>query len=219
MYKKSEQLRGDLLDAAEHLFAQKGYEGTSIRDVTDYLGVRLAAVNYHFDNKQNLLLEVVRRRAAPLRQARLECMDQVNIDPKKPRQTVLSLLKAFVQPMLDFYLSGDKGWRSYCIYIAQLTVNGGEHAALVSKEYDEAAAIFIEKLGQALPKMSDFHLHSCFQFIIGSFIFIVCDNKRLDRLSQDRYHSSDVGALTEPYYEFVTNGVLGLAGLVKVKSS
>ena len=56
VYKKTQLLREELLDAAEALFAERGFEKTSIRDITNHLGVRLAAVNYHFDSKYNLLV-------------------------------------------------------------------------------------------------------------------------------------------------------------------
>ncbi|WP_317616336.1 TetR/AcrR family transcriptional regulator [Paracoccus mutanolyticus] len=43
-----------LLDAAEALFADHGYFGVSVRDITDRAGLRLAAVNYHFESKEGL---------------------------------------------------------------------------------------------------------------------------------------------------------------------
>jgi len=46
--------RERLLDAAEKLFCQKGFEGTSIRDITAEAGCNIAAVNYHFGGKEKL---------------------------------------------------------------------------------------------------------------------------------------------------------------------
>ena len=51
-----------ILSAAEALFAEFGFVGTSLRQVTSRADVNLAAVNYHFGSKDNLVAEVFRRR-------------------------------------------------------------------------------------------------------------------------------------------------------------
>jgi AcrR family transcriptional regulator len=54
--------RDRILGAAEELFAQRGFEGASLRQLTTAAGVNLAAVNYHFGSKEKLVEEVFRRR-------------------------------------------------------------------------------------------------------------------------------------------------------------
>ena len=52
-------VRGDtrqrILDSALHLFAERGYAGTSIRDIAEELGVTKAAVHYHFPSKEQIV--------------------------------------------------------------------------------------------------------------------------------------------------------------------
>ena len=62
---KYELTRDRLLDEAENLFAQRGYHAVSVREITKAAESNLAAVNYHFGNKQNLYLEVFRSRWLP----------------------------------------------------------------------------------------------------------------------------------------------------------
>ena len=50
-YKKSEDIRQRLLDTAEALFAERGFFGVSVRDITEAAGVRNASINYHFETK------------------------------------------------------------------------------------------------------------------------------------------------------------------------
>lgn len=52
-----------ILDAAEELFAERGYYGVSIRDITRHAGVELALANYHFGPKEDLFRHVIARRA------------------------------------------------------------------------------------------------------------------------------------------------------------
>lgn len=48
-----------ILEVATELFARHGFEGASIREIAREAGVNLAAVNYHFQNKQNLYYKVM----------------------------------------------------------------------------------------------------------------------------------------------------------------
>jgi AcrR family transcriptional regulator len=62
---KNGRTRDRILDEAETLFARKGYHAVSVREITNAANCNLAAVNYHFGNKQNLYLEVFRSRWLP----------------------------------------------------------------------------------------------------------------------------------------------------------
>jgi AcrR family transcriptional regulator len=64
-----------LLDAAERLFAEKGFEGASIRDLAAAADVNIAAVNYHFQGKDNLYSEVIMRRFVGQRDATLAALE------------------------------------------------------------------------------------------------------------------------------------------------
>jgi AcrR family transcriptional regulator len=63
--RKHDTTKERLLDEAEALFAQRGYDGVSVREITKAAHCNLAAVNYHFGNKKNLYLEVFRARWMP----------------------------------------------------------------------------------------------------------------------------------------------------------
>ena len=60
-----------ILNAAEVLFAEQGFAGTSLREVTSRADVNIAAVNYHFGSKENLINEVFRRRMDEMSEARI----------------------------------------------------------------------------------------------------------------------------------------------------
>lgn len=54
-----------ILDAAEELFAERGFAETSLRMITSKAGVNLAAVNYHFGSKNALIQSVFARFLTP----------------------------------------------------------------------------------------------------------------------------------------------------------
>ena len=64
-----------ILAAAEELFAQHGFAGTSLRQVTSQAAVNIAAVNYHFGSKENLINEVFRRRMDVMTAQRLQQLE------------------------------------------------------------------------------------------------------------------------------------------------
>jgi AcrR family transcriptional regulator len=101
---QTELTRERILDEAEALFANKGYHAVSVREITRVAQCNLAAVNYHFGNKQNLYLEVFRSRWMP-RASRLFDNFRKSLKDNaqaSPNSVVESLARAFLQgPMSD----------------------------------------------------------------------------------------------------------------------
>src|SRR5947207_3904246 len=75
--KPQHETRTRILDAAEELFMQHGFEGTSMRTLTAQASVNLAAVNYHFGSKDALIEAVFRRRLDPMNTARIAELDRL----------------------------------------------------------------------------------------------------------------------------------------------
>src|SRR5262245_65628728 len=78
--KPQHETRTRILDAAEELFMQHGFEGTSMRHLTARAGVNLAAVNYHFGSKHALIEAVFRRRLDPMNAARVAALDKLEAE-------------------------------------------------------------------------------------------------------------------------------------------
>lgn len=96
--------RQRILDAAEFLFAQDGYRGTSLRAITGRAKVNLAAVNYHFGSKKTLVEEVIRRRLLPLNKIRKTRLEGVRsaAAQKRKKPDIKAVLAAFIEPTLFF---------------------------------------------------------------------------------------------------------------------
>jgi AcrR family transcriptional regulator len=93
-----------LLDAAEELFCERGFNDTGVRDIAATARCNIASVNYYFGSKDNLYLEVWRRRLVLMREARLASIEAV-MSRKDPPPQLEDLLRsyayAFVQPMAN----------------------------------------------------------------------------------------------------------------------
>src|SRR5918995_5698455 len=92
--KPQHETRTRILDAAEELFMQHGFEGTSMRQLTTQAGVNLAAVNYHFGSKDALIEAVFRRRLDPMNAARIAALDELEASGRALAPD--ALIRAFI---------------------------------------------------------------------------------------------------------------------------
>lgn len=93
----ADSVRHRLLDAAEKLFCEKGFEGTSVRDLTSSANCNVAAVNYYFGGKDKLYLEMFRRQM----QAIVELQTQtIEMHLAGPNPNLEDFIRAVVTPPL-----------------------------------------------------------------------------------------------------------------------
>ncbi len=149
----SPDTRTQLLDAAERLFAEHGFRGTSIRAITDLAGANLAAVGYHFGSKAGLLVEVVRRVIEPITAAQCAGLDRLlarTTDPSVPE-----LVEAFAGPLFDELRAGDEGGARTSRLIVRIIGDPPEEMrAWTGPADDEVRDRYSEAFGRALPGLS-----------------------------------------------------------------
>ncbi len=90
-----------ILEVAGHLFAEKGFDATSMRDITDAAGVNLASVNYHFGSKEGLISAVFERLLVSVNKARLAMLDEIEGGAEGRRPGLEAVLEAFVRPAVE----------------------------------------------------------------------------------------------------------------------
>ena len=90
-----------VLATAESLFAQKGYHGVSLREITTEAGVNLAAVNYHHSDKQSLYLEILRCRLRQLSQVRQDRLTEAESRSNGTPVTLETIIDILAQPLLQ----------------------------------------------------------------------------------------------------------------------
>jgi len=89
-----------ILDAAERLFALKGFQRTSIKRLACEAGVNQAAINYHFGSKAALIEKVIERRLRPINKQRMERLEAVRKAAARQgcRPLAKDVLRAFIEP-------------------------------------------------------------------------------------------------------------------------
>ena len=151
-----------ILDTAERLFGEYGYAGTSLRHIISEAGVNLAAVHYHFGSKQDLLDEVILRKAGPLNERRLQLLDQFEAESAPESAPIDKILEAIIAPAILIDKSPEF-----------LKLMGRAHAeglmpAIAQRHFQPLIARFLSALCRALPGVSRKELLWRAHFAIGA---------------------------------------------------
>jgi AcrR family transcriptional regulator len=195
-----------ILDAAERLFADAGYDGVSLRQITRAAGVELALANYHFGPKSELFVAVVRRRAEELNRERMTLIAAL---PEPP--TVEGLIDAFGRPFMEKSLHGGAGWKSYARLIAHIANSERWTQAVMTAHFDAVAEAFIAGAKRALPGADVRNLYWAFHFMLGAMTMTFAETGRIDVLSRGRCRSRALDEIFARLVPFLAAGFRHLA--------
>ena len=206
--------RGDttrlaILDAAERCFGESGFDGVSLRTITALAGVDLALVNYHFGTKDNLLREVIARRARIVHDDRVRALEVARHEAGTRSPSIEAIVTAFLAPLLRRLSSGDPGWRHYGSLASQLDVLP-KFTGLTSDVLDPTALHFINALRLALPKTPPQSIYWGYMFLIGSMVQVMSATGRIERLSRGLCRSDDIEGALRELVPFVSAGLRAL---------
>lgn len=87
-----------LLDTAEKLFSQKGFDGTSVRDIAEAAGFNTAMISYYFGSKEKLMEEIFERKSLNLREKVDNLLQDDSLDPL---QKMYSLVDGYIEGILQ----------------------------------------------------------------------------------------------------------------------
>lgn len=106
----SKSVKDRLLDAAEGLFCERGFKGTSIRDIAASAGCNIASVNYYFGSKEKLYEGVWRRHLIPMREARIASINKV-MSQTDNQPDLEDLLKSFADTFIGSMVDANRASR------------------------------------------------------------------------------------------------------------
>jgi AcrR family transcriptional regulator len=161
-----------ILDAAETLFAQHGFGGTSLRQVTSQADVNIAAVNYHFGSKENLVNEVFRRRMDEMsgqRMARLRAA--VEADPAD----LEGILAAFVEPPLAMAQDRHGGGAFIRVIARAYAEKNDSLRRFLSEQYGHVLREFAKAIAGCMPGLSKEELYWRLDFLAGALTYAMAD--------------------------------------------
>jgi AcrR family transcriptional regulator len=205
--------RERILDTAEVLFAQKGYRAVSVREITSAAECNLAAVNYHFGNKENLYLEVFRSRWVP-RAIRV----RESFRKSLARQGSLSeakVVRALAQAFVDGPLSDDERLRHSQLMTREMTqpTKAFKHVAeqviqpFFKEVSDQLDSVLSNKVGEEQMLLNIFS-------IFAMVLYFNFARVAVSRLTGRKYDSAFRALLVEQITQFSLRG-LGVGKMEK----
>jgi AcrR family transcriptional regulator len=158
-----------ILDTAELLIATQGFAATSLRQIISEAGVNLAAVHYHFGTKQDLLDQIILRKASGVNAEREAILDRLERDSPLGVIPVAQILRAFFAPMIR------KGSENpQFVKLMGRMHTEGLLPAVVEKHFQPTATRFVKALHRAVPELSEGELFWRVQFMYGAMSQAVC---------------------------------------------
>ena len=161
-----------ILSAAEALFAQQGFAATSLRQVTGRADVNIAAVNYHFGSKENLVNEVFRRRMDQMSETRLVALKAACRDAPGQLEPVLA---AFVEPALA--MAQDRhGGADFVRVIARAYAESNDGLRkFLSDRYGHVLREFARAIAGCVPSLGKEDLYWRLDFLAGALVYAMSD--------------------------------------------
>ncbi|MCD9146295.1 TetR/AcrR family transcriptional regulator [Pseudophaeobacter flagellatus] len=178
--------RDRIFDAAEQLFADRGFEGASIRDIARAAGVQGALVSHHGGSKEALFATVVARRAEELSTLRLQALAAAKAQAQSDAESALPLrqvLHCFLAPFIHQTLHGGANWSAYGRLIAHVSSNP-RWQQIAQRCFDPTARVFLEEIAKALPEADTQKISACFVFMVSAMLSLCTSRWRIVGLSQ-----------------------------------
>ncbi len=164
-----------LLDVAEKLFAEKGVDATSLRNIISEAEVNLAAIHYHFGSKDALIREVVARRVQPINEERIRRLGEYEKDNLNGPELLEGLLRAFLEPLIRVKFETPERVQHTHKILLQLQSGSGQLFESVFHLFDEIIKRFFIALKRALPDLSKPELLLRFRFMLGTIHMIIIE--------------------------------------------
>ena len=200
-----------MLKAATALFAERGVEKASLRELTQLAEVNLAAVNYHFGSKDALVEAVFEDLARRVNAMRLRNLQVVldAADAQAARPDLEAILNTFIEP----YLGPDTVAES--ALLAQLVLKhrlapSAMTTRIIKRHFDPMAKRYVAAFVAACPAVDPSEFYWRYMFMAGAVILTSTDRRRsnrVERISDGAFSATDPQALRAALMRFLRGGM------------
>jgi len=183
----SQATRDRLLKAAESLFLDYGYDGTSARMITAEARANLAAINYHFGGKEGLFQAMLARRLDDLHAERLALLDAYERVAAGRALTCERILAALFVPALRLAREPRRGGKDFLRLLGRAYADPAPFIRqFLSDQYAVMIARFKLAFGRALPELPKRELSWRLHFIMGALSYTLAGTDVLKLIEELR---------------------------------
>jgi AcrR family transcriptional regulator len=196
-----------LLEAAEELFAKHGMRATSLKAITEFAEVNIAAVNYHFRSKDALVRAVYQRSFQPLNEERLRLLTAAEVAAGDGPLALESVLYALFEPML-------RAWRTNrnFILLAGRIQNepDAKLGSFVQSVYGKMIPRFLAAARRAAPDVPEPDLFFWMHFLFGGVIYTLLNSHDMERMHEGQNLLDTPDSFLQKLIAFGTAGLRAL---------
>src|SRR5215472_10783137 len=169
-----------ILDAAEALFMEHGFEATSLRQLTAAAGVNLASVHYHFGSKEELFEAVLKRRLDPMNQERLALLTRFEHESAPRPLSCEKILAAMFIPALKLARDPKRGGKNFLRLLGRAYADPAPFIRrFLSEQYAVMIARFKAAFRRALPQLPKKELSWWLHFVMGALSYTLAGTDTL----------------------------------------
>jgi AcrR family transcriptional regulator len=199
--------RDQILRAAEKLFAERGFRAMTLRDVTKDARVNLAAVNYHFGSKINLMRAVIEKRFQPINAERLERLDAYVAEHSPEPVPLEKIIGALFRPLFDHAKTNHGPDRVFMQMIGRAVTEPADFMRNMHKEFfSELCLRFNAELKRACPELSDDAIQYRMFLAVSTMIGAIAEQTRLETMTNGKLRSDDLDRICDELIRFVVYG-------------
>lgn len=178
----------------------------TLREVTAEAGVNLAAVNYHFGSKRDLMAAALQARIEPVNTERLRRLNQ-QIEQHAPNSVPLEeIFESLFRPIFETARSADGG-ASFTEIVGRAIVEPAEFMSGMHKElFADLIQAFLREIKRSCPERSESEVSFRFYLAVSLMIGVMTDPSRLANLTAGKFSSSDVDTIVQQLVAFTVAG-------------
>ena len=198
--------RDRILDTAERLFAAHGFDGTSLRQITEAAAVNLAAVNYHFGSKEDLYSQVFVRRIVPINIRRNAMLDVAEAEARRAGRVVslAEIFASFIRPVFEMAERAPS-------FLRLLGRNIGAPppfmAAVIEAQFRPLINRYGLALRAALPHVPPQTLFWRMHFVVGATLHCASHHFTIEQLSGGLCRTTEAEQMIQQLIDFSVAGM------------
>ncbi len=192
----SDHTRSAILTAAERLYADRGFADVTLRDIVAAAEVNLAAVNYHFGSKDELIAELFVTRSLALNRERLSELRAAE-ERGGGRADIAEVLRALVGPSLKGCLGPDRQRSAAARFMIRASIESVAPIRRIKNREIDHLRRFAAAMQRALPGRDEVELYWGLHFALAMAHQTIRDSERLAKLSEGKCDLDDVNAVVE----------------------
>src|ERR1700758_1669434 len=211
----SDRTRSAILAAAERLYAERGFREVTLRDIVAAAEVNLAAVNYHFGSKDELIAELFVTRSLALNRERLRELRAAE-DRGGGRAELSEILRALIAPSLRGCLGPERERSTAARFMIRASIESVPPIRRIRNREIDHLRKFVTALRRALPDRGEAELYWGLHFALAMAQQTVRDSERLTKLSDGQCDLDDVEGVIS---RVVDVAVMALSGAPSSKAA